>query len=248
MCIILVTKHPTPDYKLILVANRDEYHTRKTSPLSYWSDYPEIVGGKDLVAGGSWLAVSTSGRLAAITNISAIRSSNEPVASRGLIVRNFLAGKCSVREYSDRLKAAHHAYDGFNLVIYHQDTLYWDSNTVNMGEELSLGLHTVSNAPLHTEWLKTEKLRAKFSSVLASNPVNLCSQLFEILGPDLTGRQTGQFEENLRNEIFIKGETYGTRCSSIVLFRTDGTIGFTERSYNKGGECTEEKMLKIIQA
>lgn len=79
MCIIIFSQRH-PDYKLILISNRDEYFARETKPLHPWprttvqrsnaraaSDI-SIIAGQDAVRGGAWLAVSTTGKFAALTN------------------------------------------------------------------------------------------------------------------------------------------------------------------------------------
>ena len=70
MCILLASQQPNTDYNLIVIANRDEFHLRDAAPLKFWGEKPNILGGRDLEAGGSWLAINKKGYLAAITNIS----------------------------------------------------------------------------------------------------------------------------------------------------------------------------------
>jgi uncharacterized protein with NRDE domain len=67
MCLILVGYRVHRDYPVILAANRDEFFARETLPAAA-ERVPDIVGGRDLGKGGSWLAVSANGRLAAVTN------------------------------------------------------------------------------------------------------------------------------------------------------------------------------------
>jgi len=68
MCLIVLAWNEHPDYRLILAANRDEFHARPTQDAHWWPDQPDILAGRDLQAGGSWLALGKTGRFATITN------------------------------------------------------------------------------------------------------------------------------------------------------------------------------------
>lgn len=67
MCLIVFALDCHPRYRLVLAANRDEYFSRPTAPAAYWPDAPQVLAGRDLAAGGTWLGVTTTGRLAADT-------------------------------------------------------------------------------------------------------------------------------------------------------------------------------------
>jgi uncharacterized protein with NRDE domain len=74
MCLIFLSLHQHPNYKLIVAANRDEFYARKTVAVEFWNDHPEIVGGRDLEARkpdgtcGTWMAMNKNGRIAMVTN------------------------------------------------------------------------------------------------------------------------------------------------------------------------------------
>lgn len=94
MCLIVVGWRVHPDYPLVVAANRDEFYARPTAALSRWPDAPEIIGGRDLEAGGTWLGISEAGRFAAVTNV------REPgmapgKLSRGALTRQFLCSLIS---------------------------------------------------------------------------------------------------------------------------------------------------------
>ncbi len=94
MCLIALSIKKETDwsgkesYFFTLVANRDEYHDRPTSQLSWWED-KGILAGKDELAGGTWLGFSKSGRFAALTNYKE-NISKEFKLSRGYLVTDFL--------------------------------------------------------------------------------------------------------------------------------------------------------------
>ena len=74
MCLIIFAHQADPAFPLVMAANRDEFFGRATRDADFW-DKEEIgskagiLAGKDLVAGGTWLGITRSGRFAAVTNI-----------------------------------------------------------------------------------------------------------------------------------------------------------------------------------
>ena len=92
MCLIAFAWKVHPEYSLLVGANRDEWHDRPTAPAAWWDDYPQILAGRDLRAGGTWLGVSRSGRFAALTNFRDPSNRKSDAPSRGMLVRDFLLG------------------------------------------------------------------------------------------------------------------------------------------------------------
>ena len=91
MCLLVFAFKAHPSYKLILAANRDEFYERPTAPAEFWDDTPHLLAGKDLKAGGTWLGITGSGKIAAITNYRDPSSIKESAPSRGRIVSNEIA-------------------------------------------------------------------------------------------------------------------------------------------------------------
>ena len=58
MCLIVFALDCHPRYRLVLAANRDEYFSRPTAPAAFWEDAPQVLAGRDLAAGGTWLGVT----------------------------------------------------------------------------------------------------------------------------------------------------------------------------------------------
>ena len=99
MCLIALSVGQHPDYPLILAANRDEFHARPTKEAHWWPDKPDVVGGRDLQAGGTWLALHRDGRFATVTNYRDAMPSKPGHRSRGHLVTGFLDGKLSPEDY-----------------------------------------------------------------------------------------------------------------------------------------------------
>ena len=97
-------------------ANRDEFYARPSRAARYWDDSPHVFGGRDVVAGGTWLAVSTAGRFAAVTNYTDFIREEVPPASRGDLTRRFLEEGAGARDYAAGIDGAR--YQGFNLIAF----------------------------------------------------------------------------------------------------------------------------------
>ena len=91
MCLILIAYRTQTAYPVILVANRDEFFSRPTASCRYWDDAPQVLAGRDLQAGGTWLGVNRQGKLAALTNYRQGVQHNTQAHSRGQLPSNFLS-------------------------------------------------------------------------------------------------------------------------------------------------------------
>ncbi|XP_021902715.1 transport and Golgi organization 2 homolog [Carica papaya] len=156
MCIAVFVWQAHPLYPLLLLQNRDEYHNRPTEPLAWWED-GEILGGKDEVAGGTWLACSRQGRVAFVTNVLELDFFPD-VKSRGDLPLRFLKSKKSPKEFAEELAPDTHRYNGFNLIVADipSKMMVYISNRPK-GEpiiihQVSPGIHVLSNAKLDSPW------------------------------------------------------------------------------------------------
>src|SRR5436305_2505408 len=124
MCLIVVGWKAGARYPLLVAANRDEFHGRAAAPAAFWRDRPEILGGRDLEAMGTWMGVSRRGRFAAVTNY---RGAREPSAaeSRGALVSSFLPGTATAADYMADVAARASRYSGFNLLARDRQERWW---------------------------------------------------------------------------------------------------------------------------
>jgi uncharacterized protein with NRDE domain len=152
MCLILLSLKSHPTYKLIIAANRDEYYDRPTAQATFWEESPELLAGRDLRAGGTWLGITKKGRIAAITNYRDPASIKDHALSRGKLVSNFLLGEKSPVDYLERLDQKADEYNGFSLIVGEKDELYWYSNRGDRPLNLSPGIYGLSNHLLNTPW------------------------------------------------------------------------------------------------
>src|SRR6202790_5564793 len=116
MCLILVAWRAHADYPLVLAANRDEFHARAAAPAAWWQD-PQILAGRDLSAGGTWLGVARDGRFAALTNYRDPAILQRDAPSGGDLVPATLAVMLPVEQRLQQLRRTAGNYNGFNLIF-----------------------------------------------------------------------------------------------------------------------------------
>uniref|UniRef100_A0A8B9YDK0 Transport and Golgi organization protein 2 homolog n=1 Tax=Bos mutus grunniens TaxID=30521 RepID=A0A8B9YDK0_BOSMU len=122
MCIIFFKFDPRPvsknAYRLILAANRDEFYHRPARAADFWGSNNEVLSGLDMEEGkegGTWLGISTRGKLAALTNYLQPWL-NHNARGRGELVAQFLTSDMDSLSYLKKVSAEGHLYNGFNLI------------------------------------------------------------------------------------------------------------------------------------
>lgn len=251
MCLILFAYRYHPRYQLVLAANRDEFYERPTRALDFWPDHPAIAAGRDLKQMGTWLGVTCSGRLAAITNYREVGVQSTDAPSRGHLVADFLAGHTQAPRYLEQLKNGGHLYNGFNLILGEPQGLYYYSNRGGPASPVEPGIHGLSNRLLDTDWPKVRNGKAAMADILANNKDEIHRQsLLDLLqdqnvAPDEQLPDTGvglQWERVLA-PIFITSPGYGTRSSSLLTIDYGGEVDFTEITWQQAREKprTQEK-------
>lgn len=247
MCLILFAHKAHPGYPLILAANRDEAYTRPAAPAAYWHDHPYVYGGRDLDKGGSWLGLTRSGRIAAVTNFRDGNAAKNAPLSRGELVSGYLTSADDAATYLEGVTSRARQYNGFILIAGTLDALYWYSNRGPGVERIAPGVHGLSNHLLDTPWPKIMRARQALEALLAAEETELTAALFEVLAdrsvaPDheLPDTGVGLQRERELSSIFISGERYGTRASTVVLVDKNGGALFIERSFGPGGKALSE--------
>ena len=246
MCLIALAWRTHSRYELALIANRDEFHGRPTAPAGVDPVRADVYGGRDLAQGGSWLLVSSRGRLAAVTNVRAGLAAEVAPRSRGVLVRDFASGVATGENFMAALAPTAAGYGRFNLLLWDGASLRFASNHPHfVTHALAPGVHAMSNGAFDTHWPKSGHATQALSSWLASpaadaahaNAGSVLAPLFDALAdttpaPDSALPDTGvglELERAL-SPPFVRGEHYGTRCSSVVLVDADA-ITFVERRF-----------------
>ena len=239
MCVLALAWKSHPRWPLVLAGNRDERHDRPAAPLARWEAAPEVLGGRDLEAGGTWLGVSEAGRLAVVTNVRGFGGPPSRAPSRGLLVRDLLIGRgryAAVRQ--DELAA----FSPMNLILVcGGEASVLTNQPAAAIRPLAPGLHGLANGPLDDQWPKTRRLKAALAAWLEAGdgePDALFAALADRTpAPDdeLPSTGLGLERERLASPVFIAGEVYGTRCSTVVRVDADGKGEIQERRYGPGG-------------
>lgn len=254
MCLIVFACRQHPEYPLILIANRDEYHARPTSNAGFWPDQPELLAGRDQLGKGTWLGLRRNGRFAAVTNFR--EGIDEPGRlSRGDLSRHYLQGGEMPEDYLEQVSTQGEAYGGFNLLFGNRDKLFYFSNRVDPGTRavgaVTPGLHSLSNHLLNSPWPKSEHAKDKLAEHLSA-PSLEPDALLRILQrrrpfADELLPDTGVSLERERtlSPPFIVTPEYGTRCTTLLLWHKSNQVTFIEQNYAPDGSPTERGDFQI---
>lgn len=244
MCTILLSWNTRPDYNLIMVANRDEFLQRNTRTAQWWEDHPEVLAGKDLQAGGTWLGINRNGKIAAITNYRKFPLEKYET-SRGDLVKKYLTQNISARDFNSFLQEKGGEYDGFNLLFGNPDEMFYFSNR-GPEKKLVADIYGLSNHLLDTPWPKVERGKNEFRNKLSPENFNPES-LFDIMTDTRTAEDhllpdtgIGIEKERLLSSIFIQSPDYGTRISTYVSMDKSGNVVFHEKSFLPSNETRVE--------
>ncbi len=247
MCILFIARDQRKDFPLIIAANRDEFHARPTKGSHIWSSHPPIFAGKDLKAGGTWMGVTRSGRIAALTNIRQPAREREDARTRGELVVNYLTYKEGNPQFHQALKRRRDKYNGFNLLHGTWRDLKVYNNETDSLSSVSPGIHGLSNGAFNDPWPKVSRGVSALSQYCSDSDTLSEDALFSLLkdkteAPESALPDTGiskDWEKRL-SPIFIQSEEYGTRASTLLLVNRNGNASWSERTYDASGQVTDQ--------
>lgn len=262
MCLIGLAIGAHPRFALVVAANRDEFHERPAAGLDWWQprpDAPWLLGGRDLSAGGTWMGLSSHGRLAMLTNVRDPARHRADAPSRGALVPAWLDSQDPAEAVWPALAAL--GCNPFNLIAgdLRHDRWWWADDGAAAPRPLAPGVHGLSNASLGTPWPKVRRLEQGIVSLLAdaADESELVPGLFAVLAdrspaedaalPD-TG--VGLTRERMLAPAFITSSDghYGTRCSTVLLGERTGSgwrLRLAERSFDATGRATHERSVTL---
>jgi len=264
MCLILFAWKSHPDYPLVVAANRDEFYERDTEQMNWWEDHPHVLAGKDKadVMGnpGTWLGFSKTGRFAALTNVRAPSEKKPDARTRGELSLMYLTGRDRPNEFIQLNSKRFGQYNGFNLLMAdlsdpENAQMHWVSNRLMMGQNirprkvfpeqaLNPGVYGLSNAMLDTPWPKVNHRVAAFAQTLAMDSgelknadhyLRLLADTHEASDHELPSTGVSKDWEKALSPAFIKTPSYGTRSSTVLRVRKDGTFEMVERRFDANG-------------
>jgi uncharacterized protein with NRDE domain len=251
MCLLVMAWRAHPRYRLIVAANRDEFHARPTAPMGVWPDAPDLLAGRDLSAQGTWLAVDRQRRFGIITNFRDLQARRPEAPSRGGLIPGWLRQATDPAAYLAKIEPGAPGFAGFNLLLNDADSLYYASNRApQFSQALPAGVYGLSNLLLDTPWPKLTRVRAEFEQWLATQPLAAgtppeaaSETLFALLAdrtrslPDAPpgARPLPAEWVEVLSSPFVVHPTFGTRCSTLVLIGYDGSLFVQERRFDPTG-------------
>ncbi|WP_269521269.1 NRDE family protein [Alteromonas sp. BMJM2] len=258
MCILFIARQQHPRYPLIIAANRDEFYARPTAPAAFWDDAPSILAGRDFEANGTWMGVTQSGKIAAITNVRAPSEVRTDAISRGELVTNWLkddkaqfTGQVTeqlTEQYLQTLSDTRHRYNGYNLVFGNASALHVYNNVNNSVHPIQQGVFGLSNADIITPWPKVTQGVTSLNKYVSQHDTINTEDLFALLRNEdkaddqhLPSTGIGYEWEKALSSIFINIPSYGTRTSTILLVDSSGELSFKERTFTEKGETTQTR-------
>lgn len=246
MCILFVAWRKIGDYPLLIAANRDEFYQRPAEPARFWPGQPDLLAGRDIQAGGTWLGITRHGRFAAVTNFREPRDPPAAARSRGSLVTDFLSSTDrSAPEHAEQVFKQREQYAGFSLLLCDGANLVYCSNRESGPRRLGPGSYGLSNHLLDTDWPKLSHGKARFATALEDGA--LTDDLFALLRdrtpiPDRDLPHTGLDKawERTLSPIFVATAQYGTRCSTVIRVTSRGQIDFEERTFTPAGNAVPD--------
>lgn len=254
MCILFFAIKQHPKYPVIICANRDEFHQRPTESMHWWpkSDLltGDVLAGKDLQAGGTWLGLNKAGRFSALTNFRQPELFDKNKQSRGELVLQALASQDN--EMTKQLVKSSSDYNGFNLVFGQLNKLMCFDSVSQKKQVLYDGFHSLCNGALDDIWPKMALGQATLADAIKDHTLDI-EQLFTLM----KSGQQAQTEhlpktgvplnwEQLLSSIFIISPEYGTRTTNIITLDDEGNIAIYDQSYDSQGECIKKQSFTIV--
>jgi uncharacterized protein with NRDE domain len=254
MCLLVLAWQTHPRYRLVVAANRDEYHERPAAPLAPWPPPGEILAGRDLRAGGTWLGLDRARRFGVVTNFRELQRPKPHAPSRGELIPRYLGAHGgsagSAADFFAALASDGEHYSGFNLLLADGSSMWYGSNrAAGFARELPPGVYGLSNELLDTPWPKLQRVRAGFEAWLRASPPQPSAALFALLADrtpaadHLSSQETGGLPPEWARALsapFVHHPVYGTRCSTVVLLQHSGALYIAERRFDAGGEPSGE--------
>ncbi len=247
MCLLVLAWNAHPRFRLIVAANRDEFHDRPAQGLHAWPAPLPILAGRDLRAGGTWLGLDRARRFGVITNFRDRQPPLPGAPSRGELIPAYLGSREDPQAFFSALEPRGTAYSGFNLLLADSRSLWYGSNRAQpFSRALTPGVYGLSNGLLDTPWPKLLRVRAAFAAWLAAGS-DEPQGLFALLGDrnrvsadhELPRTGVPREWERVLSAPFVLDPTYGTRASTVLLLGHDGHAFLAERRFDAAGNPAE---------
>jgi uncharacterized protein with NRDE domain len=259
VCLLVLAWQSHPRYRLIVAANRDEFHDRPAAALGKWAPgagpaHDEILAGRDLQSGGTWLGLDRSRRFGVVTNYRDLQRSAPGAPSRGELIPQYLTQGADAGAFLQALERSAESYAGFNLLVSDPDALWYASNRAErFARPLSPGVYGLSNHLLDTPWPKLARVRRAFRAWLDATPEPNPDELLTMLADRAPATEHEQLPqtglslewERVLSSPFVLNREYGTRCSTVLLLEPAGALALWERRFDPAGAVTGQTEVRL---
>ena len=237
MCLLIVYAQTLPGWPLVVAANRDEWLARPTTAITVLNEHaPRIIGGRDELAGGTWMATNDAGVVAGLTNRPPGPAGRQERRSRGELPL-FLARHESAALAAGAFPRAFRPKD-YNpcwLLVGDRDSLHYIDMSGCAGEDsavaraLAPGLHILENRELDVDSPKTRHVRRLLEGIEQQRGDAVVPFLAKVLqnheipedAESFAPRGDGFVRPPATEAACVHAGAYGTRSASIVLVPAD---------------------------
>ncbi len=235
MCLLIFAWQAISDHPLVVAANRDERLDRPAEPMSVLRQArPRVVGGRDGLAGGTWLAVNELGVVAGLTNRPSPKGRDPSKRSRGelpLLATHGDSAVSGVEALARRVRPGQ--YNPAWMLVGDRRRLFYVEvapESPPRVEELAPGIHVLENVALDAPSWKTRRVRTLLTRDSPSGddlPTRMPSVLSDHLVPsdqeaelDVDLQHGGQGDAVVRSPATLAAcvhtDEYGTRSAALV--------------------------------
>jgi len=230
MCLLAVLFHAHPEVPVVIAANRDERYARAAEAVQVLRpSAPRILGGRDVLAGGTWLAVNEHGVYAGVTNRPAPTGRDPSRRSRGelpLALADHTRARDAVVAFQKAIRCSE--YNPCWLLVGDRDALFYvviGSNEKPEIEELSPGVHVLENRPLDPVSAKAVMIQRALIPARVWLGPTLLGELHGVLRshevPAANLREEGDQGTSARplqvHAACVHTTDYGTRSATLII-------------------------------
>jgi uncharacterized protein with NRDE domain len=237
VCLLIALFQGVPGAPLMIAANRDERLDRPAEVMTVLrAASPRILGGRDELAGGTWLAVNEHGVVAGLTNLPSATGRDPGKKSRGELPLAFAAHKTAAAAAATVPATLDPAdYNPCWMLVGDRQSLFsvgFAGGARPDVEELGPGLHVLENAPLHAPSAKADLVarlvgegraaRTDQGPAATQAALDAVLRIHQPAVPEPRTDDTGRIWPAEISAPCVHTDGYGTRSAMTVCLRTDG--------------------------
>jgi uncharacterized protein with NRDE domain len=248
MCLLIALHRLRSESPLVVAANRDELFARPAVSMAVLrTEAPRILGGRDLLLQGTWMAVNEHGVIAALTNASGTLLRDPSKRSRGelpLMLAMYASAEAAAQALISRLDPA--SYNPCWIFVGDRDHLFYielQPGAPLRAEQLPPGIHVLENQPLTPPSVKAAFIRDRVERALAQCQ-NLQPALYDVLRshelPPAAQTSTSPLRPAATFAACVHGAANGTRTAAIVQVPAARQAAARPRiAFTDGPPCTQ---------